>query len=144
LTGPLPPIPRTPYATAIGAAGLLSIVLGTGIAASAGGDWGVQSAVATVLVMGALLAALPLVGPPLVTPERWGMIVLGVSAARTFLAAGAMLILLEVQGLDRRPVVYGVLSGTLLMMMLEAAAAVWMLTRRERLRHPSVHNGSTS
>lgn len=134
MTGSHAPIPRLPYAAMVGFGALVSIGAGVWVAAAVGGQAGVQTSVAAVLVIGVLLAVVPLMGPPLVTPDRWGMMVLAVSGIRTMLAMGGMLVLIEVQGLERRPVVYGLLTGTLLMMAIEAMAAVWLLSRRERAR----------
>jgi hypothetical protein len=136
LTGPLPPIPRTPYAVLVGGAAVLSVGLGTLIAAQMGAPLAGQVAIAAALILGALLAAIPLLPAPLITPERWGMAVLAVSGARTMAALGAMLILIELQGLPRKPVVYAILAGTFVMMLVEAMAAVWFLSRRDRLRAP--------
>lgn len=131
------------------AASAVGMGVGIAVAGSAGGTGAVTAAVAGVLAVGVVLAAVPLLGHPLVRPETWGLVVLGVSAARTLLALGGMLVLIEVQGLDRRPVVYGVLAGTLVMMIAEGAAAAWLLNRRERQRKQTgstpdaAHRGAT-
>lgn len=134
----LAPIPRTPYAAVMAAASVVGMGAGIAAASSAGGTSAVTAAVAGVLAVGIVLAAVPLLGPPLVRPETWGLVVLGVSGARTLLALAGMLVLIEVQDLDRRPVVYGVLAGTLVLMTAECAAAVWLLGRRERQRKQTV------
>jgi len=130
----LAPIPRTQYGAVIAAAAVASVMLGLLAARGAGGEPPVLTALAGVLGAGAALGVVPLLGPRVIPPGVWGLAVLGVSAARTLLALGAMLALIEVQGLERRPVVYGVLAGTGVMMIAEGAAAAWLLMRREACR----------
>ncbi len=134
LAAPLEPIPRRPFALVCALGVVLSVGAGVGVAASAGASSMVLLAIGAVLLAGGALCVLPLLGPPLVTPERWGLVVMMASMARTGLAMVAMLYMVEVLGLPRRPVVIGLLTGTLIMMAIEALAAVWLLSRRERQR----------
>ncbi|MDX2117493.1 MAG: hypothetical protein SFY96_04845 [Planctomycetota bacterium] len=90
--------------------------------------------IGAVIAAGAALCVVPLLGPPLVTPDRWGMIVLGISGGRTLLGMGAMLILIEAFAMDRKSVVYGVLAGVTTLMIAEAVVAVLLLSQRERAR----------
>jgi hypothetical protein len=90
--------------------------------------------IGAVVAAGAALCVVPLMGPPLVTPDRWGMIVLGISGGRTLLGMGAMLILIEAFAMDRKAVVYGVLAGVTTLMIAEAVVAVLLLSQRERAR----------
>ncbi len=155
---PLQPIPTRPFALAITLGGLASIGLGVLAALAAGSADSAApaaaaadqvaaaatasaavppmtlAAIAAVLALGVVIAFAPLIGPPLVTPDRWGLIVLMVSGARTLLAMGAMMAMIQILHLERKPVVYGVLTGTVVMMTVEALAAVALLNRRERLR----------
>lgn len=128
----LAPIPRTPYAAVMAAASLVGMGVGLAAASSAGASPAVLMAVGAVLGIGVVLAAAPIVAQPLIKPEVWGLAVLAASGSRTLLALGGMLVLIEMQGLERRPVVYGLLAGTLVMMVAEGAAAAWLLTRRDR------------
>lgn len=140
----LAPIPRRPFAIGCGVGAIVSIGLGLLIASAMGGGGGgggvgdggsqVLISVGFVLAVGAALSLVPLAGPPLVTPERWGLVVMGVSAVRTFAVLGMMLLLLEGQGLPRKPVVYAILAGTFVMMVVEASVAVYLLGRREQAR----------
>lgn len=149
---PLQSIPRRPFALAVIPAGVASVVLGVLVAAmggsgeggtvgaasaaSMGGSTMTLASIGLVLGLGAVLALVPLMGPPLVTAERWGMVVLCISGLRTMLAMFAMMVLIQILQLERKPVVFGLLTGTLVMMIVEAAAAVVLLSRRERLRAP--------
>ncbi len=112
------------------------VALGVGLwAASAVGAAGMTLvAIGAVIAAGAALCIIPLMGPPLVKPDNWGMVVLGISGVRTLLAMGAMLVLVEVMNLDRKGVVYGLLAGVVVLMVAEAVAAVWLLSARERAR----------
>lgn len=128
------PIPRLPFAAICGLGALASVAGGVGMASSMGGspDTLVGVGIALALLAGLCLAALA--GPPLVTDDNWGLVVLGVSGVRTMAALGAMLVLVEVQGLDRKPAVYAMLAGTVVMLVAEAGAAVWLISRRDRQR----------
>ncbi len=137
-------IPRKPYAMVMLIACAASIALGIGIAAIAGaaGEHGgdqtrVMLAIGLTMLAGLSLCALPLAGPPLVTAERWGLMVLMASVGRTLLVLSAMVVLVEALGLPRQAIGYGLLSGALLMMFAEAGIAVHLLMKRERLRESS-------
>lgn len=131
---PLAPIPGRPFALVCGLGLLISVGVGLLVASGAGGDERVLLAVGGVLAFGGALFVLPLLGPPVITPERWGLGVMLASMLRTGVALGAMLLLIEVQGLPKRSTTMGILFGTFVMMGVEAVAAVWLLTVRDRLR----------
>lgn len=134
----LPDISRKPYALGMLAACAAAVAAGLGIASVSGEPVtsGTLLAIALTLVAGLTLCALPLAGPPLVTPDRWGLMVLAASMGRTLLVLLAMLVLVEGQGLPKKPVGFGLLAGALIMMFAEAAIAVHLLMKRERLRTP--------
>lgn len=134
MSTPLDPIPTRPYAIVMLLTGSLALGLGLFVSRALGGEGTTLLAVGGALLVGVLLSVIPLLGRPLVTPDNWGLVVLGVSLGRTLLALGAMAILVELSGLPRRPVVIPLLVCTLLVMIAEAATAVWLLSRRERLR----------
>lgn len=128
-------IARGIYALGMAIVSVLAIALGLIVTRAVGGpDIGqsVLVAVGAALLLSAAFALIPMVGPPLVPSDRWGMAVMMASMGRTLAAMGAMVMLLEVQGLPRKPVVYGVLSGVFVMMMAEAMIAVWLLNKRDR------------
>ncbi len=137
----LAPIPRVPFAVACGVGAVASVLTGLATASGAGGGQDVLIGVGIALGLLAAMSIVPLIGPPLISAESWGLAVLGVSGLRTIGALGAMLVLIEVQGLARKPAVYGLLIGTVVMLIAEAGAAVWLLSRRERLR--TVRAGKT-
>lgn len=146
MSADLAPIPRSLYALLMTGAGVAALAAGLLVAraAAAEGDADFLLPVAGSLLFSIALAVVPLLGPPLVTPPRWGLVVLGVTATRTLVAMGAMLILLEILGLPRRPVVYGLLSGTLLLLVADAIGAVWLLSRRDAARIPAAPSPDSS
>jgi hypothetical protein len=116
----------------------VAVAVGVWLASRAGGGEGVDTGVLVpiggLLFLGGLLSAWPSLGAWLIKDEHWGMSVLAVTGTRTLLAMFAMLLLIEVGGLPRQAVVYGLLSGTLILTTAEAASAVWQLQRRETAR----------
>lgn len=138
MTDPLPPINRKRFALSMAVSTAAAVALGVGMASRANGGEGVDSGVLLtiggVLMAGASLSMFTMLGSWLIKDEHWGLAVLGVTAARTLLAMFAMLLLIEVGGLPRHAVVHGLLAGTMLLTLAEAAAAVWQLQRREVAR----------
>lgn len=131
---PLAPIPRAPFALAMLCASIAALAAAYFLSTGQGAQGPVLSSIMGAVVIACLMSGVALLGSPIVTPERWGLVVLGVSGARTILALGGMLILLEVQGLPRKPVVYGLLSAVFILMTVEASVAAILLNRRERQR----------
>jgi hypothetical protein len=113
-------------------AGVLSVALGGYLTWSMGSDFSLALAVAGVLALGSMLCIVPALGRRWFEDRHWGLVVMGVSVTRTMVALGAMLIMLEVAGLPRKPVVYGVLAGTFVMMMVEAIVAVLIINQHDR------------
>jgi hypothetical protein len=133
------------YALVMGAATVLSIGAGLFAASAGGGDTGVLTAVAAVLAASAGISLAPVLArPPWVRLAWWGMVVLGAMSARMLMAIAGMLVLIEVLGLPKAAVVYGLLTGTLLVMAAEAGAAVWLLNRRTGPNEPLARPDSTS
>lgn len=95
--------------------------------AGAGSSTLLATGIALMVLGGVGLA--PVLLSSLVPADRWGLLVLGASVARTLLAIAAVLTLVEIGGFARRPVVLGVLSGALVMLVLEAITAVRNLNR---------------
>lgn len=147
-SAPLAPIPRVPYAITMLCASAVAIWAAYAVATAQGAEGPVLASVMGAAVIASLMSGVALLPAPIVTPERWGLIVLGTSGARTMLALGAMLLMLEVQGLPRTPVVYGILAAVFVLMTAEASVAAILLNRRERQRArgnqissvPSLHN----
>jgi len=86
-------------------------------------------------VVAGLVGVVSLVGllPILVRQaEHFGMAVLGASIARMLLAMFAAVMLTEVGGLDSKPVWLGVVAGAGLMLVVESAAAIAVLSSIER------------
>ncbi len=110
----------------------VAIAAGLFMAWRGGADADTLVAIGIALGVLASVCVVPLLGPPLVSDDSWGMVVLGTGAMRTMLALGAMLVLIEMQGLPRRPVAAGILTGAVMMMVAEAVAAVRLLAWRDR------------
>lgn len=127
---PHPPIPRALYAGIMAIATLVAFGVGLWVADRNGADGPVLMSIAVALAAVASLTIIPLLGESLIRPDRWGLSVLACSGIRTLIAMGAMLILIEAQGLPRKPVVYGVFGGSIVLLVIEAAAAVWLLNRQ--------------
>lgn len=120
---------RGPYALLVGGASLVAVGAALLVAQNIGADERTLLALSGALMLCAGLCVIPSLGAPLVTRERWGLVVMGVSAARTLVGMGAMLVLIEGLGLENRPVVMSLLTGVGIMMIVEAAVAVWLLAK---------------
>lgn len=127
-------IPNRPYSLAMGASAVVAVALAALMGSSMGLTGPVLMGVMGVAaVMGAMFVAM-LIGPTLITPENWGLAIMAVSGARTMLALGAMLVMVESMGLPRAPVVYSIMVPAALLMTVEACVAVMLLMARERAR----------
>lgn len=126
------PISRGVFSITMLIATMVALSASVGVVSAAGGGSDLAMLVGGLAVLAGLASLATLVGPPLLPNEYWGMAVLAVSGARTMLALGAMMVLIEFAGFERRAVVFGVLSGTAILMIAEAAAAVILLNKRER------------
>jgi hypothetical protein len=131
---PLAEIPSTPYVLACGVGLVLSVGGGVGVAALIGAGTSIMLTVGIVAFVVGLLFLAPVLGKVFLTPETWGLAVLGATVVQTMLTVGAMMVALEGFGLDRRPTVVGLLTSSVIMMMVEAGTAVWLLTMREKQR----------
>lgn len=102
---------------------------------------GVAMPVTVMMAVGMVLlgatSIVPLLGRPIVTPENWGLVVMGVGIARTTMA---MIVILSIQGsiesVDsaRKHVALALLGGAVIMMMAEATVAVILLAKRDATR----------
>lgn len=128
------PIPRMMYGVTMAVSCAAAIGAGLFMADRAGANADALGAIGIALAVLASVCIVPMLGPPLVSGESWGMVVLGCGAMRTMLALGAMLVLIEIQGLERRPVVMGILTGAMMIMIAEAVVAVRALAARDRMR----------
>ena len=129
------PLQRRPFAIATGIATVVGVAIAAAIASRAGLDSTVMGTtmgaiITSILAFGAL-CIIPIMGPPLVTDDRFGMAVFAISGVRTMLVLAAMMVLTEVMGLPKQPVVHGLLGGVLPIMFTEAFAAAWLINRRD-------------
>ena len=136
-------MPRGFFAVSCAVATIAGMGIGIAMASGAGGEGMTLTAIAGAILAFGAMCIVPLIGPPLVTADRFGLVVFGVSGLRTMLVLGAMLLLIEALGLPRRPVVTGLLGGVLPIMIAEAFAAVVLIHRRDQSRiHVSVSTDS--
>ncbi len=134
MTALLPPINRARFARIVGVAALCATAAAAALSSS--GDEGTPTVAFTVAGMMLVCAGMAVFAllPALIKDDIWGLAVLGITAAQTMFAAGAMLVLIEAAGLPRVPVVYGLTVGVLVLILAEAIAAVWQLQHREAAR----------
>lgn len=137
MTALLPPINRARFALIVGGATLCATGVGAALAARAEGATDAATMAVAVMILASAAPSVFAVLPGLIKDEIWGLSVLGISAARTLLAMGAMLVLIEIAGMPNAPVVHGLLAGAMILTLAEAAAAVWQLQRREAARTPT-------
>ncbi len=125
------PLQRRTFAIATGVATAVGVGIAAAIASRAGVDATTMGAIITSILAFGALCIVPIMGPPLVTDDRFGMAVFAISGVRTMLVLGAMMVLTEVAGLPKQPVVHGLLGGVLPIMFTEAFAAAWLINRRD-------------
>ncbi len=131
------PINRRRFALIMGVATACALAAGLGLAARAGGEGAALVSIGLVIFIGALLSVPAMLGPWLIRDEMWGLCVLGVTGAHTLVGMGGMLVLIEVLGLARQPVVHGLLAGLMTLTVAAASAAVFQLQSRERRALPA-------
>mgnify|MGYP001032565077 CR=1 FL=1 len=134
-------MPRGFFAASTGIATALGVVVALLMASQAGGEGMTLAAITGCVLAFGATCVVALIGPPLVTQDRFGMVVLGTSAIRVVLVLAAMILLTEAAGLPKRPVVIGLLGGVLPIMVAEAFAAVVLIHRREKAE---VRTGATA
>lgn len=136
------PLQRRTFAIATGIATVVGVAIAAAIASKAGVDSTTMGAIITSILAFGALCIVPIMGPPLVTDDRFGMAVFAISGVRTMLVLAAMMVLTEVIGLPKQPVVHGLLGGVLPIMFTEAFAAAWLINRRDAAMH-SIKAGAT-
>lgn len=120
-------IPRLAYAL---------IMIGVGAAAT-GLAWMLAGAApqrgyaAAIIGVGALIALMPAIMS--VPPTRWGIVVFATFTIRNLLFVGAMLAVVQmVDGIDRRPFLFGVVAGAGLILLIETMLAIGILSWLDR------------
>ncbi len=127
----------------MGVATLCALSIGLGLAARSGAEGFALASLGMVIVVGGLLSVPAMLGPWLLKDEVWGLGVLGITGARTLLGMVGMLVLIEVLGLPRRPVVHALLSAMMILTTAEACVAVWQLQARERTIKPELSESTS-
>jgi hypothetical protein len=121
----------------LGAAGAASLagpgtgltgVDGAPVRASDGGSRLLGGLTAGIVAVAAV-SLVPIMAARLVPASQWGMSVLLSSGARTILALGVLLLLVQA-GLPKQPTTFGMLTGAMILIVAEAALAVWLINRR--------------
>lgn len=120
-------VPRLPYAL---------IMIGVGAAAS-GLAWLLaandpqRGYAAAIVAVGAIIALMPAIMT--VPPTRWGIVVFATFTIRNLLFVAAMLAVVQlVDGIDRRPFLFGVVAGAGLILLVETMLAIGILSWLDR------------
>jgi hypothetical protein len=126
-------IPRFGYGILIGAACLAAIVLGLTTTLLLGGTQPSVLLLVAALAGGTLVALLPAV--LVIGADFWGVTVMLAGVARGLLVLGVVFVATENNpDLSKRAIYLGALAGTVLVLIVETAAAVSILSRLERAK----------
>ncbi|QOJ00230.1 MAG: hypothetical protein HRU70_06905 [Phycisphaeraceae bacterium] len=127
---------RKSFGLAMLGATLAALALGVGVSAAMGGGWDAGRSVVVALAAGSFLTFIPALVP--ISREYWGVGVLFCGATRGLVVIGLAYALSGGEGgPERRPVMVGSASGAGLLLAVETALAVVLLSRLERAREAS-------
>jgi len=136
------PVPRAGYGLVMVAATLIGAGVSWVVAAQLGAD---PFTLRTVL-MAAAIGALPTLAPAVlnVTREHWGVCVMGAGVTRLLFSLGyCYAARASSPELLARPLFVGVVAGAMLLLIVEAIAAIKILSAIERRRQISASADST-
>lgn len=140
--GPSSHIPRVTYGVWMALATIGALGCAAGAGAYFGGGRAEIAAAVTAVAIGSVLTLAPAVMR--IGVEHWGVAVLLCGMARGLVALGAAYLMTQNDpGLAARPVFLGAGAGVLLLLAIESAAAVAILSRLERRRVALKHGSST-
>lgn len=132
-TAPKPSIPRLQYGIAMSAATLVGLAIAWFMAQSRGGD---QAAAFTALVglaIGSIATFIPVILR--ISLEHWGVAVLFSGTARALIGLAYVYFFATGNVADgSRPALVGAAAGAGVILAVEVAAAVFILSRIERAR----------
>ena len=131
-------IPRASYGLMMAAATALGLACAAGATMAAGGDARTIGLVLGVLAIASVATAIPAVLS--IGREYWGVAVLACGMGRS-LAVLAMAYLLGRSGVSTTPLFVGAVSGAVLILILESASAIRVLSQIERRREALKHAG---
>lgn len=135
-------IPRAKYGLWMGLATLGALVLAAAMAAGMGGESATIRAVLLATAIGAVATFLPAV--MVIAAEYWGVAVLVCGAARSLAVIGLAYYYVQTDpSLGSRAVMLPVSAGTMLVLALEVAASVSILSAIER-RKAAIRSGGGS
>lgn len=106
-----------------------------GMAAALGGSMKTGVVAAGVVLAASLVSLLP--GVLRLRQETWGVAVLGASVARMLMVLALGLVIDSTAGLDRRAFWLGLVSGAVIVLIVETALAVSALQKMERQKQSS-------
>lgn len=129
------PIHRGPYLGLMLGAICLGVAAGIGAVMLAGGS----TPTATWASVGLSIACLPTILPAIlhVRPSNWGTLVFASSAARLLLMIGVGFAIVNGQSVDRKPFWVAMLTGAIVVLLIETIVASLTIARRERSRDAS-------
>lgn len=120
-------VPRAAYALVMVGAGAVA----SGLAWMIGGNDPQRGYAAAIVAIGAVISLMPAIMS--VPPTRWGIVVFATFTIRNILFAAAMLGVIQlVDGIDRRPFLFGVVAGAGLILIVETMLAVSILSWLDR------------
>jgi hypothetical protein len=134
------PIHRGTYLSLMLGAIVLAVGLAAAIVRVMNGPGTTAWWAAAAVAVGSLPTLLP--GILRVRPSNWGLVVFAGSTTRMLLVLSIGYAIMNGQGVDRRSFWFAVLCGAVLILVVESAAAVSMLARRERERHVGTPTGA--
>lgn len=126
-------VPRARYGLVMAAATLLAAAVSWAVARGMGAD----SATLRAVLAAAALGALPTLAPAVLRlgREHWGVFVMGAGCARLLLSLGYCYMAREASPeLASRPLFVGVVAGALLLLVVEVATSIKILSAMERRR----------
>lgn len=120
-------IPRLAYALIMVGVGAIA----SGLAWMLAGTDPQRGYAAGIVGVGALLSLMPAIMS--VAPTRFGVVVFASFTVRNLLFVGAMLAVVQlVEGIDRRPFLFGVVAGAGLILLVETMLALGILSWLDR------------
>jgi hypothetical protein len=120
-------VPRLPYALIMVGVGAVA----SGLAWMLAGSDPQRAYAAAIVAVGGLIALMPAIMS--VPPTRWGIVVFATFTVRNLLFVAAMLAVVQlVEGIDRRPFLFGVVAGAGLILLVETMLAIGILSWLDR------------
>lgn len=136
------PVPTSTHALIMGVATLVAAGLSWGVASALGGDAFTLRTVLIATGLGAIATAAPVLFRA--RAEYWGVVVLAAGVGRLLLSLGLCYVVRQNSPeVLARPLFVGVVSGAILLLIVEVVTAVKILSAIERRRHATLAGANT-